>query len=92
MNLRDLTRPDGRLCRQGRRSRRGHPSGRDHRTYPYPLGSGRTGSRIRAAVERAAKVASPHSLIVGDFSLGDVRHGRARLIVTSISLGKPEAL
>lgn len=58
-------------------------------------GLGRAGSRIRAAVERAATAATQHGLIVGGpfYSTPDQAIvGRDRSMVTSLTLRKPEVL
>lgn len=58
-------------------------------------GLGRAGSRIRAAVERAATAATQHGLIMGGpfYSTPDQAIvGRDRSMVTSLTLRKPEVL
>ena len=58
-------------------------------------GLGRAGSRIRAAVERAAKAAAQHGLIVGGpfYSMPEQAVvTRDRSLVESLTLRKPEAL
>jgi very-short-patch-repair endonuclease len=58
-------------------------------------GLGRAGSRIRAAVERAAKAAAQHGLIVGGPFYSTPEQAvvtRDRSLVGSLTLRKPEAL